>query len=246
VPIGVRLIDLRRELRAETGQSLNPAQGVQAQASMDIVLDRQQRELWDAYQWPHLRYIIDMDLSAGQPSLSYPPSMPFDQISRIYVSRGPGQKLAPLSYGIRAYDVPVGAEAPQTGTPKLWANLIAVDANNETDPTSFSIQFYPLPDADMTVRFEGQAPCTTLSADADVCIIDSKAIVLFAAAEVLAQQKNEAAALKLTKAQNYLRRILQNQGADKRASYNMGGNHRVDHLALRPYSGARAGIDYIP
>ena len=49
MPLGVTLLDLRRELRAETGTSLNPAQGMQAQATMDIMLARQQRELWDAY-----------------------------------------------------------------------------------------------------------------------------------------------------------------------------------------------------
>ena len=58
--------------------------------------------------------------------------------------------------------------------------------------------------------------------------------------------KSESAALKLTKAQNYLRKLLINTGSDKRASYNMGGTHkRVDHLAVRPYAGV-AGIDYIP
>ena len=78
-----------------------------------------------------------------------------------------------------------------------------------------------------------------------MCIIDSKAIVLFTAAEVLATQKSEAAPMKLTKAQNYLRRLLADQGADKRANYNMGGNQRggIDpdrSRRLTPY------IDYIP
>ena len=79
---------------------------------------------------------------------------------------------------------------------------------------------------DMLIRFEGQAPLSRLVADTDKCVIDSKAIVLFAAAEMMATQKNEAASMKLTKAQNYLRRLLADQGADKRANYNMGGNQR--------------------
>ena len=49
MPLGVTLLELRRELRAETGTSMNPAQGTQAQSSLDIILARQQRELWDAY-----------------------------------------------------------------------------------------------------------------------------------------------------------------------------------------------------
>ena len=82
-------------------------------------------------------------------------------------------------------------------------------------------------------------------ADTDSCVIDSEAIVLFAAAEVLAMQKNEAAPMKLTKAQNYLRRLLADQGADKRANYNMGGNQRG---GIDPDYGRRMTpyIDYIP
>lgn len=69
--------------------------------------------------------------------------------------------------------------------------------------------------------------------------------MLFAAAEVMATQKSEAAPMKLTKAQNYLRRILADQGADKRANYNMGGVFRggpdPDRRGRRvPYT------DYIP
>ena len=43
MPLGVPLTQLRIDLRAETGQSLNPAQGVQAQTTQDNQLDRQQR-----------------------------------------------------------------------------------------------------------------------------------------------------------------------------------------------------------
>ena len=59
--------------------------------------------------------------------------------------------------------------------------------------------------------------------------------MLFAAAEILATQKAEAAQLKLQKAQNFLRKILSNQGADKRRNYNMGGRYRDGYLGARPY-----------
>ena len=70
-------------------------------------------------------------------------------------------------------------------------------------------------------------------------------LVLFAAAEVMATQKSEAAPMKLTKAQNYLRRLLADQGADKRQNYNMGGNHRG---GIDPDKARRAVpyLDYIP
>src|SRR4029077_6600522 len=111
------------------------------------------------------------------------------------------------------------------------------------------ILLVPTPSGDGIMRFEGQAPINPLVADGDKCVIDSKAIVLFAAAEILAVQKVEAAALKLTKAQAYLRKLLQNSGADKRSNYNMGGSARssgIDHFGARPYRNYVPGIDYIP
>jgi len=115
-----------------------------------------------------------------------------------------------------------------------------------TNPTGMMFTLLPVPNGTMTIRLDGQAPCTSLTDSTSVCVIDSKAIVLFAAAEMLATMKSESAALKLTKAQNYLRKLLINNGADKRADYNMGGTHRrVDHLAVRPYANV-PGIGYIP
>lgn len=240
MPVGVALIDLRRDLRAESGQSLNPAQNVQSQATQDNQIDRQQRELWDAYQWPHLRYWVDVPLAQGQAVVDYPQEMPFDQINRIFISDGASQ-WKPLAYGLHAFDIAV---TPQTGTPQRWGNKVTV-TGGVTNPIG-KIQFVPTPSANVTLRFEGQAPCNPLVADDDKCVLDSKAIVLFAAAEILATQKVEAAALKLTKAQNYLRKLLANSGADKRSNYNMGGNNRIDHFGARPYRGYVPGIDYIP
>ena len=242
MPLGVALVDLRRDLRAETGQSLNPAQGVQSQQTQDNQLDRQQRELWDAYQWPHLRYWVDVPMLQSQSIYDYPQDMPFDQINRIFVSEGTSGGWKGLSYGLHAFDIPVSG--PSSGTPQRWGNKVSITAG-VTDPVG-KIQLLPVPSADGTLRFEGQAPCNPLIADADKCVLDSKAIVLFAAAEILAFQKNEAAALKLTKAQNYLRKLLADQGADKRSNYNMGGNNRIDHFGARPYRGYVPGIDYIP
>jgi hypothetical protein len=255
MPLGVTLLDLRREVRAETGTSLNPAQGTQAAQTIDIVLARQQRELWDAYNWQHLKIWIDMPLSAGQARYSYPDEMAFDQIACVYVTTlaldaslniTGSSNWTPLSYGIRAHMMPIGP--PKEGTPIRWRNVPTIDTSGGdpvTNPVG-QLEVIPTPASDnMLLRFEGQAPLSPLVADTDTCIIDSKAIVLFAAAEMLANQKSEAAPMKLQKAQNYLRRLLADQGADKRQNYNMGGNQRG---GFDPDKGRRAVpyIDYIP
>jgi len=245
MPIGVTLDALRKDLRAETGQSVNfLLHGTQSQETQDIMLDRQQRELWDAYAWPHLRIFRDMTLSSGQADYSYPADIPFDQIQRMMLATSGTSQWQMLSYGIKPTDIPPGGAKP--GTPQQWANKVTV-TGGVTNPLAMMFTLLPTPNTNgITLRISGQAPCTSLNSSTAMCVIDSKAIVLFAAAEILATQKSESAALKLTKAQNYLRKLLINTGSDKRASYNMGGTHkRVDHLAMRPYAGV-AGIDYIP
>jgi hypothetical protein len=245
MPVGVTLINLRRDLRAETGQSLSIAQGVQSQATQDIQLDRQQRELWDAWAWPHLTYWLNGATIAGEALYNYPPSMPFDQIRRVLISSDGKSGWTPLAYGLNAYDV--NDDLTTQGAPRRWGNMVTV-TSGVTDPVG-QMLLTPTPDAIYYLRFEGQAPCNPLIADTDKCVLDSKAIVLFAAAEILAFQKVEAAALKLTKAQNYLRKLLQNNGADKRTNYNMGGSSRssgIDHFGARPYRNYAPGIDYIP
>ncbi|MEY9428132.1 hypothetical protein ABH975_003447 [Bradyrhizobium ottawaense] len=245
MPVGVQLSDLRRDLRAETGTSLNPAQGVQAQQTLDLILDRQQRELWDAYNWPHLRFYVDVALAQSQFIYDYPPAMPFDQILQIYVATDTASSWQRLDYGISASMIrPSG---PNKGTPTRWANKVSVDTTGATpitDPVG-KLVITPTPSSAMLMRIEGQAPLRPLVADTDKCIIDGKAIVLFAAAELLAAQKSEAAPMKLQKAQNHLRRLLQDQGADKRRNYNMGGSYRGGN---DPDKSRRAVpyLDYIP
>lgn len=245
MPLGVTLLELRRELRAETGTSLNPNQGTQAQETLDIILARQQRELWDAYNWQHLKIWVDMQLVGTQAVYSYPQEMAFDQIIQIYLSQvtrddpvdatkiTAATNWSPLTYGIRAPMTNLGPT--NYGSPRRWGNVATVDTSGPVPITNPVGQFRLLPVPEDNVltptisymlRFEGHAPISPLVAPTDTCIIDSKAIVLFAAAEIMATQKSEAAPMKLTKAQNYLRRILADQGADKRQNYNMGGNHR--------------------
>jgi hypothetical protein len=246
MPLGVTLLELRRELRAETGTSMNPAQGTQAQSSLDIILARQQRELWDAYNWQHLKLWLDMELTKGQTTYDFPEIMLFEQVQNLYVAASVSSEWKRLTYGIDPWMIkPSGVGL---GTPARWRNVVGMDLTVNPPLTKPDGQFelIPAPSTDdMLIRFDGMAPLNRLVSDTDTCVIDSKAIVLFAAAEVMATQKNEAAPMKLTKAQNYLRRLLADQGADKRANYNMGGVFRGGN---DPDKSRRAVpyIDYIP
>ena len=155
MPLGVTLLDLRRELRAETGTSLNPAQGVAAQATLDIVLARQQRELWDAYNWQHLRSGPTCRSAKASRVYSYPKEMAFDQITRIYISTGVRRDATiplrsparsswqPLAYGIKAHMMQLGPV--EQGTPVRWRNVATVDTSGAVPITNPVGQFELLP-----------------------------------------------------------------------------------------------------
>jgi hypothetical protein len=171
--------------------------------------------------------------------------MGFEQILDIYIAMAPSSQWKRLSYGIKPWQIRL--TGPPSGTPTHWRNVVTVDTSGAAPITNPIGQFeiVPTPSSDtMQLRLSGLAPLNPLIADTDKCMIDSRVIVLFAAAEMLAVQKSEGAPMKLTKAQNYLRRILQDQGGDKRTNYNMGGKYRgganPDARYQVPY------IDYIP
>jgi hypothetical protein len=239
--IGVTLLQLRSDLRAECGQTMNMAQMTQAQAAQDQQLNRQQRELWDAYDWPHLAYWTDIPVEDGQSVFNFPTNMPFDQINKIYWAAKGDTQWKLLDYGIRAYDEPPVGVPVTFGTPERWSNKVTV-AGNVTDPAG-QIKILPATAGDGTLRLEGQAPLVPLVADGDKCVLDSDALVLFAAAEILATTKAEVAQLKLTKAQNHLRRLLHNSGGQKRRNYSMGSSYGTTRSRT---SGAVPYIDYIP
>jgi hypothetical protein len=210
MPVGVQLQELRRQLRAEVGQTLNVAQGVNAQGQYDLVLARQQQELWEAYDWPHLEFHSDLPLSAGQQVYDYPSDMPFDAINKVFVLHN-GQ-YDPVFYGI---DTGHLNDFQNPGWPVVrWANAVKINKGVVVPAGQFRV--LPQPSQNGTIRFVGQAPCNPLIKDEDICVLDSTVIVLFAAAEILAAQKAENGPLKLQKAQQYLRRLIANQSSDKR------------------------------
>ena len=105
-------------------------------------------------------------------------------------------------------------------------------------------QIWPIPTQLSHMRWHGQAPLNPLKVDSDQCMIDSTAIVLTCAAELLGAQKSEVASLKGNKAQAYIRRLLGRSGANKRDISAMGQGR--DGAADVQLQGATPYLDYIP
>jgi hypothetical protein len=235
--VGVALSELRRQLRAEVGQSLNVQQGVNAQGQYDLILARQQQELWQGYEWPHLRYYAELDAAAGQALYDYPAGMPFEAINKVWVSQAPNNPVF-VPYGIDPNKQLLGASGQRAWPPQAWGNRPVVDTTGATPVVTPAGKFEisPLPSQAGLLLLEGQAPCNPLIADTDIAIIDSTAITLFAAAEILADQKRESASTKLQKANQYLRRLLADQGAMKRRVSVLGGAQIVEAMMGPDYS----------
>jgi len=249
---GTSLLNLRRLLRAEVSQSLNTAQGVNAQGQYDMILDRTQKELWESYEWPHLTYYSDLVLQNSQRLYAYPYDMPFDYIIKAYVLTGT-INWEPLSFGISLEDYSqYGGETGKSWPPRKWANRPVVTTSGGppfpragegsalTDPIG-KIELWPVPNQNGSLRFKGQAPVNPLVSDTDKAVLDDVLITLFASAEILAAQKAEHAPLKLQKANQFLRRHFANLGGGKRRTIALGGVGSMPGIRM-----PMPGIDYIP
>src|SRR5215472_9108678 len=244
--VGVPLSELRTELMAETFQSLNPNQTTSSTPFYNYQLQRAQREQWNLIVWPHLTIYKDIPMVDGQRYYNYPAQLPFDSIVRLWTLIG--SYWAPLAYGIDpSIYAAYGGETIRGSPPQRWRNFASYDEVNNVTLPAAQFEIWPMPNATViSVRVEGNAPLNPLVADTDVCIIDATLIVLMAAAEILAVQKSEGAAMKLQKANAYRRLLVSRLGAQQRPMRSLSrdggymGPVHDDQRKLTPY------IDFIP
>ena len=241
MPLGVALSELRYELRAEIYSSLLPAHGLSAVDMQNALLERTQRELWNLYAWPHLDYKVDFDIPANTQFVSFDATMPFENVVSLWRNYEPDnqQPWIQLRYGFEDSINELLASYP----PTRWRNVVTVDVVSGLTQFDGQAQIWPIPTQLSHMRWHGQAPLNPLKLDTDQCMIDSTAIVLTCAAELLGAQKSEVASLKGNKAQAYIRRLLGRSGANKRDISALGQGRTAQPTN---YSGATPYLDYIP
>ena len=236
---GTSLLNLRTMLRAEVAQSLNMAQGVNSQTQYDMMLNRVQKELWEQYEWPHLRYFSTVALADGQRLYPYPVEMPFDYIINGYVLAS-ANNWAPLAFGIDLVDYAQYAEGTKGWPVQKWGNVPTVTAGI-TSPVG-QIEVWPVPNQAGELKFRGQAPATALVLPTDLAVLDDTLLTLFAASEILASHKAEHSALKLQKANQFLRRHFANLGGSTKKRIPVLGGQGSMPGGRSPV----AGLDFIP
>jgi hypothetical protein len=243
--LGVPLSQLRTELLAETFQSPTPAQTVNLMSFYNYQLARVQREQWNDVIWPHMKIWMDLPMVAGQRFYDYPPGFGFDALIRIWWPQG--VNWVELAYGIEPpVYATMGGELVRAWPPRRWQNRAQYDPDtNKTTPAS-QFEVWPIPPENYpySLRLEATAPLNDFIADTDVCVLDATLLVMMAAAEILLQQKNEAAQMKLQKATAYKRMLVARVGAQQRQMRSLsrdGGDMQFDDLRrLTPW------LDFIP
>lgn len=230
MPVGVTLATLLDEYKAEAHISQNVAHGLNIRDAQKYLLARVQRELYTQHDWPMLEITKDITLSTGQRLYNYPVDIDFEFVNRVWVRNS--AIWQPMGYGITPDDLNIyNSEDNFTSWPPVkW----------EHNSVTNQLEVWPVPDQTGTLRIEGRKKLGPLVADGDTCTLDSTLIVLYAAAETLAQMKSEAAPLKLQKAQAHFIALKRRQGANKRSPIILGGGPGGRRTGLR------VGIDYVP
>ena len=227
--ITAQLSVMVRNLRAEVGHSLSTAQGTNNAETLKYLLSRTQEELWTAFLWPELKLRVPITLATGQYSYPYHADMPFDCIREAWTSpagSAEGTNWTPVEYGISEENMilPDGTNDNRGDPVEYW----------DTDgPSNFRI--YPTPDTSARLRFVGQKRLNPLLADSDVSTLDSTAIVLLTAADILARSKAEDADLKMQKGQRHLTKLLGNKISSKMKVATLGGgspNRRTHNASV--------------
>lgn len=199
VSLGV-LID---DLRAEAGHSLQANLGVAMRDVLVKVLQRQQKRLWEDYDWTFLRVIRDVPVQAGERYYNFPADLNLERLEKVEFKYG--DRWVPVEYGIgrEQYDLHDSDRDVRAFPVERWR-----EAEND------QIELWPIPSQNGSaatvvnvVRFTGIRKLRPLLAESDVADLDDTLLVLYSAAEILAREKSADASVKLQMAEKHYKRI---------------------------------------
>jgi hypothetical protein len=237
---GKQLRDMLTDLRAELGHSTNVAHGINDRDTLIYYLNRTQIQLYQDYDWPQLIVDRDVVLADGQRYYPYPVDLAFDDIEKIWLMFN--TFINTLTYGIGPHEM------------VLWNSDMGFKSwptrkwMHHADDNTFEL--WPIPDgsaaaANALVRLRGTKTVTKLVNDDDLSTLPDNIITLFSAVEILQRDNAADAALKLTKANEAMRRHRTRQFAHKKYPVVIGGGGG-DAQSGSERSYPVLGLDYIP
>lgn len=182
------LVSLLDDLRAECTFSLNPAHNNQSRDRQVNSLQRMQEWLWGDFDWPHLRVIRYVKPEAGQRFYDTPEDLDIDRIEKIEFRYG--GRWVTLHYGIeqmhyRQFDSENGVRAYPIRRWRFYEGE--------------QMELWPIPDIDGDeatydgmLKITGIKKLAPLVDDTDRAELDSRLITMFAAADILSDEKKAA------------------------------------------------------
>ena len=222
--------EIVKEVRAEAGHALTPAQGLNTLETLYRLIRKTEEELWTAFEWPQLIIRVNIPTSSGQYKYAYDASMGFDQIRGAFYSHD-GQHWTPLEYGIAEDCIGATGDNNQTGpTARFWE-----DANPD-----IYFRVWPTPSQGGWIRFRGMRLLTPMLIDTDMSTLDGLLLAQLVASKLLTRAKAEDAQVATQAAQRHLQKLLANKVSNKHKVSTMGANRRPASSRLTPY------LDYIP
>jgi hypothetical protein len=189
------LLKLLDDYRSECRLSTNPAHNAQQRDTQVRLLQRMQEWLYDDFAWPHLRVERLVPTGAGQRYYNLPNDINMERILHLEVRTQ--QRWLPIEAGIGTAEyAAIDSDGGYTGSPVSRWRIYEDDR----------IEVWPVPDTNSD-GLEGQIKVVGIRNlrkfvdDADVCDLDDRLIVLYAAAETLGANGAKDAKLKLDQAQ---------------------------------------------
>ena len=199
----VTLGELIDDVRAEAGHSLQANLGTAMREVLVKVLQRQQRRLWEDYDWTFLRVDRDVEVQAGQRYYDIPTDLTLERIEKVQFKYG--DRWIPMHHGIHRehLDQHDSDKGIRSFPVERWAE-------HEND----QVEFWPIPSQNGSlaqssdiVRFTGIRRLRPLVAESDRADLDDTLLVLYSAAEILAREKSADAGLKLQLAEKHYARL---------------------------------------
>jgi hypothetical protein len=198
----VTLGELIDDVRAEAGHSLQSNLGAAMREVLVKIIQRQQRRLWEDYDWTFLRVDRDVPVQASQRYYDIPVDLTLERLEKIQFKYG--DRWVPLAHGI-------GREHLDLYDSDRDIRSYPVERWDEYEDDQ--IEVWPIPSQngytakDGILRFTGIRKPRPLVAESDRADLDDTLLVLYSAAEILAREKSADASLKLQMAEKHYSRL---------------------------------------
>lgn len=200
-----QLLSLIAQLRAETGRTQTVSVGIDEVENLKEMLRRVQEQLYDEYDWPHLRVQKTISLAAGQRYYDLPTGLNFDRIEDVRLEYN--DVYQGIDRGIELEDYSIfnsNATTPERSSPSLKWDIRYTGSTEQ-------IEVWPIPNDNIqTLYFLGTQSLSDLIQESDRADLDDRLIVLYAAAEILARQESKDAQAKLEQANKRLATLRKN------------------------------------